>query len=291
MHLEKERIYILDGATGTELYRRGFHTELPLWSAKALFDDPELVKKVHVDYIRAGADIITTNTFRTQEWTFAKVGLADETERINKLAVEAAIEAREEANAQRPIYIAGCITTLEDCYRPDLSPSDEILKTEHGKQAKLLAKNPIDFFMLETFNNVREAYLAADAVWQTGKNFAISFVLNADSNLLSGESLQEVIEKIEPLEPIAFLVNCIQPALATRALKKMKTLTQLPLGAYANGDGDPDGEFGWQFTGSHKIRDYADHCVEWKNLGATIIGGCCGTTPEYTEAYSRLRNS
>src|SRR3989344_9335198 len=179
MKFNKEKIYYLEGAVGTEILRRGFPTKLPLWSAKVLFEKPELLKKIYIDYIKAGADIITTNTFRTQRRTLAKAGLEDETERINRLAVEIAVQARKESKVERPIYIAGCMTTLEDCYRPDLVPSQKELEKEHKEQANILSKTPIDFFILETFNSINEAVVAVRAVYNTGKPFIISFTANA----------------------------------------------------------------------------------------------------------------
>jgi homocysteine S-methyltransferase len=185
MKFTKDKLYFLAGATGTEIQRRGFPTTLPLWSAQVLFDKPELLKQIYIDYIQAGALIITTNTFRTQRRTLAKVGKAHETERINKLAVEIAVQAREEAKFERSIFIAGCMTTLEDCYRPDLIPDATTLLSEHTDQARVLANTPIDFFLLETINSIREAEAMAKAVTETGKPFVVSFVANKNGDIFN----------------------------------------------------------------------------------------------------------
>ena len=132
MQFKKENLYYIEGAVGTEILRRGFPTKLPLWSAQVLFENPELLKNIYKDYIAAGADIITTNTFRTQRRTLEKVGKGNETENINRLAVDIAVDARKESSVDRPVYIAGCMTTLEDCYRPDLVPSQSDLEKEHS---------------------------------------------------------------------------------------------------------------------------------------------------------------
>lgn len=289
MKLDKDKIYYLAGATGTEILRRGFPTKLPLWSAKVLFEKPELLKQIYIDYINAGADIITTNTFRTQRRTLAKAGLAPETERINHLAVDIAVQAREEAKTKRPIYIAGCMTTLEDCYQPDLVPSQFELKREHGEQARLLADTHIDFFLLETFNSVHEAFIAAKDVHATGKPFAVSFTANTHGDILNGDTWKEALQNLEPLHPLALLVNCVPGVTATKALKKIKSATSLPFGAYGNGAGGVDNLNGWKFNTGDHIDDYLRHCSQWVNLGATIIGGCCGTNPAYTRRYSKLK--
>ncbi|MEO8637817.1 MAG: homocysteine S-methyltransferase family protein [Candidatus Taylorbacteria bacterium] len=289
MKIEKEKIYYLAGGTGTEILRRGFPTKLPLWSAQVLFDNPELLKQIYIDYIEAGADIITTNTFRTQRRTLAKVGLSRETERINRLAVNIAVEARNEAKAKRPVYIAGCVTTLEDCYRPDLLPTEREMKTEHREQVQLLADTPIDFFLLETFNSFREAIIVAEEVYSTGKSFAVSFTTNEAGDILNGDRWKEAIDQLSKFHPIAILVNCVQGGVASKALNKIKKVTSLPFGAYGNGAGEADNKEGWKFTTADQIENYLHHCSNWVDLGATIIGGCCGTNPDYTRAYSQLK--
>ena len=289
MEFKKNKRYFLAGATGTEILRRGFPTKLPLWSAQVLFDKPELLKQIYIDYIHAGADIITTNTFRTQRRTLAKAGLAHETERINRLAVDICAAARDEAKAGRPVFIAGSITTLEDCYRPDLVPSDAELEAEHGEQARILGKTAIDFFLLETFNSIREALAAARKVSETKKPFAVSFTANAAGDILNGDRWDEAARALAPFGPLALLVNCVQGSVAELALRKLRAATDLPIGAYGNGAGGADDEDGWRFSEADRIHDYTEHCRAWLDSGASIIGGCCGTSPEYTKAYSTLK--
>lgn len=290
MKLLPTTTYILDGAFGTELQRRGYSTKLPLWSAQALFDHPDIVRDIHEEYILAGADIITTNTFRTQRRTLIKAGLEKDTERINQLAVQLAVEAREAAQVDRPIYIAGSLTTLEDCYEVDLVPENSVLEIEHTEQANILAATPIDFFILETFNTIREAKAAAEAVSKTGKEFIMSFVTNKDGDLLSGETLVDAVKEIGAFSPMAYMINCIPIPTATVSLKKLQTTTNLPFGAYANGDGEAHNDEGWLFTeGDNRVDQYMRACQDWKAMGATIIGGCCGTNPKYTQTYTTLK--
>ncbi|MBI2426936.1 MAG: homocysteine S-methyltransferase family protein [Candidatus Kerfeldbacteria bacterium] len=290
MKFTQNTTLILDGAMGTELQRRGIPTTLPLWSAHALFENPEVVKEIHKDYILAGADIITTNTFRTQRRTLAKAGHEDETEAINRLAVDLAVQARKETRSSRRVHIAGSMTTLEDCYAPDLVPDNTTCRREHAEQAQILAGTPIDFFLLETFNTVREARAAAEAVTRTGKPFAISFMTATNGHLLSGESLEDAIAAIDDLAPMAYLVNCQSPVTATRCILALSELTSVPFGAYANGVGHPDIHHGWVFANGTSAEKYAEAAREWKAIGASIIGGCCGTTPEYTKAYNTLKS-
>lgn len=290
MNIEQDTTYILAGATGTEIQRRGFPTTLPLWSTQILFDRPELLVDIYRDYIRAGADIITTNTFRTQRRTLAKARCSVEWERINKLAVGLAQRARDLEHPGRPIYVAGCITTLEDCYRPDLMPPADVARVEHEEQTKLLAEAGVDFLLLETFNTIAEAEIAARAAAQTGKPFAVSFTAREDGAILNGDSWGEAVQGLAPHGSFAVLVNCVPPHVATRSLELLAPSARtahLLYGAYANGKGIAGGEEGWDLESiGSPIEDYCDEVKKWRALGAHIIGGCCGTNPEYTKRYS-----
>src|SRR5512135_2602497 len=98
--LSTSRVLLLDGATGTELQRRGVDTTLPLWSARALLQAPAVLHAIHGDYIAAGADIITTNTFRTHRRTLTRAGLGDRTRELTQLAVRLAREAAQQADRE-----------------------------------------------------------------------------------------------------------------------------------------------------------------------------------------------
>ncbi|MEN9561033.1 MAG: hypothetical protein RIQ56_306 [Candidatus Parcubacteria bacterium] len=293
MLLKKDKTYILAGATGTEILRRGYPTKLPLWSAEILFSKPEVLVEIYRDYIRAGADIITTNTFRTQRYTLKLAGLENETERINTLAVDLAVEARKLENAEDRVLIAASVTTLEDCYRPDLVPEDEVCVREHSHQINLLANLPVDFLLLETFNTIREAVIAAKIAQATNKPFVASFTANSDGEILSGESWKAAADALIPLETAALLVNCVPPEIANRSVTKQREALKgatIPFGVYANGFGHAGSDQGWDFSkGEENSTQYVHSCEEWKQAGATLIGGCCGTTPQYTEAYARLK--
>ncbi len=281
--LTKKHLLILDGAMGTELQRRDVDTGLPLWSANALIAHPEVVLQIHKDYIAAGADIITTNTFRTTRRTLRRANLPDRSMQLTANAVELAQRARE-SFPNREVLIAGSIAPLEDCYRPDLVPSDEELREEHTELAERLANADVDFIMLETMNTIREAYAACSAATSTGKEVVVSFICNKEGNLYSGEQLAEAITTITELRPAAFSLNCVSPRYLEPAITNLKAHTNLPFGVYGN-VGLPESEQrGWEFTHDILEDEYADYARQWHRSGASIIGGCCGTTPEYIGA-------
>ena len=123
--LTNNETIIMDGAMGTEILNRGFPTTLPLWSAEALLEHPEIVQRIHEDYIQAGAEIIITNTFRTTRRAFTARGIADKATEMTLLACNIAQKAVENTQPDREVYIAGSVAPLEDCYSPQLTPTQE----------------------------------------------------------------------------------------------------------------------------------------------------------------------
>ena len=283
----KNELLILDGAMGTELQRRGVKTYLPLWSASALISAPALVREIHESYIAAGAEIITTNTFRTQRRTLENVGIGNKTKKLNFLAVKLAKEAVK-TSGNKNCLVAGSIAPLEDCYSPELSPPYAQSKKEHSENAKLLAAAGVDFFLIETMNSFHEAKAALEATVSTGKEAMISFVCNEEGYLLSGEPLSESMHSLLHLKPIAFLVNCISVKTANSLVKILSRNSPLPWGIYAQGIGKPDDKLGWTFTGGSRSA-YFSAAKNWRKECASIIGGCCGTTPKTISEISRLK--
>jgi S-methylmethionine-dependent homocysteine/selenocysteine methylase len=284
--LASKPLVILDGAMGTELLNRGADISFPLWSARPLITRPQLVQQIHEDYIRAGADIITTNTFRTNRRALQRAGIGERTRELNCLAVKLAQQARLIAPDRR-ILIAGSIAPAEDCYSPDLVPSDAELRVEHGELAHILAEAGADFLLIETMMNIREARIAAEAARQSGLEFVVSFVCGRDGNLLSGESLADAARAVEPFQPTMFSINCASPRDSITALEKLGVVTSLPLGVYAN-TGTPQKDEVAQFRPEVDVRGYAECAARWKAMGARMIGGCCGTTPEHIRVVAAL---
>jgi S-methylmethionine-dependent homocysteine/selenocysteine methylase len=278
--IKRKSPLILDGAMGTELQRRGLDIDLPLWSANALIGNPEIVLQVHRDYIAAGADIITANTFRTTRRTMRRGGLPDRSRQLTVTAVDLARQARE-TFPDREILIAGSISPLEDCYRPDLVPGDRELREEHAEHAERLAENGVDFILLETMNTMREAHAACAAATAAGKEVVVSFICDHEGHLYSGEPLLGAIKMLLEFHPTGFSINCVPPRYMKRAIDNLATATDRPFAVYGN-VGVPDNErHGLAFTHDVLEEEYAAYAREWLRSGASIIGGCCGTTPEY----------
>jgi len=286
---------LLDAAMGSDLDRRGLATTLPLWSALGLLKRPDLVKRIHMDNLQAGADIVTTNTFRTTAHTLRVAGLdLARAEELDRLAVGLAVAAREETKRSEAL-IAGSIAPLDDCYRPTFETPLEIALDEHRAQARTLAEAGVDFIMVETMPTSAEAAIALRAAVETGLPATVSFVCafpgsGAEVRLLSGETLAEAVAAVEALNPAAILANCAAPVVITAALRELRALTTLPIGGYAN-VGHVDEEVGWSPGGGVSGDEYADEAKRWLALGARLVGGCCGTHPVHTAALRRLIDS
>jgi S-methylmethionine-dependent homocysteine/selenocysteine methylase len=278
--LAGDGVLILDGAMGTEIRRREVDTGLPLWSAKALIVHPEVVSEIHRDYITAGADIITTDTFRTTRRSFGNARLPDRSGALTALAVRLAREAAA-AFPERSVLVAGSIAPLEDCYRPDLVPSEREMVEEHREHATRLAGEGVDFLLLETMNTIREAAAACRAGVATGKEVVVSFICRPDGRLYSGETIEGAVSAVSPLGPSAISLNCISPHHIGEMVKHIRNLTDLPIAAYGN-VGKPGKEREEEeFVLEVDEIAYAEHAAGWIRGGAAIIGGCCGTTPTY----------
>ena len=267
---------------GTELQRREASTTLPLWSAKPLIEDPELVWTIHADEVGAGADILTADTFRTHARTLEKAGLASRAEELSALAVRLAHQAA--AAPGREVFVAGSISPLEDCYRPDLVPDDAALAREHGAQARFLADAGVDLLLVETHNTLREALAAGRAAKATGLPVIVSLVTDGAGRLLSGELIEMAARGLQALELDAVGVNCVPAAKLAGDLAPLAAAAPgRPLAAYGNLGLPADGP-GWAFTEELEPEDYGREAGRWVALGARIVGGCCGTTPAHTRA-------
>jgi S-methylmethionine-dependent homocysteine/selenocysteine methylase len=278
---------ILDGATGTELNRRGVDTGLPLWSAKALINerDAGILQNIHEDYLRAGADIISTNTFRTHHRALAPSGNADRALELTRRAVDIARAAIANVAPDKPRFVAGSISTLEDCYRPDLVPPDDELRAEHSERIHHLVECGVDFILIETINTLREALVIAKLAANTGTPAVVSFVCDRGGKILSGETLTEAAGQLRPLGIAVFGVNCGPTAYLAKPLAELHAACgkDFPLIAYGN-IGYADKDVGWVNTNSENVSVYCEHASHWP---AKIIGGCCGTTPDHIRQLAK----
>ncbi|MCH8011487.1 MAG: homocysteine S-methyltransferase family protein [Candidatus Marinimicrobia bacterium] len=285
--LKEQQTLLLDGAMGTELLRRGVDVSLPLWSARALGTDPEIVRKIHLEHLKAGADIITTNTFRTTTRTFLKViddpALAREKARA---ATSIAVDLIKKIIGEGNTLISGSISTLEDCYCPEFFPGIAVAEREFNEQAEWLVEAGIDLLLIETMGRLDEA----EAVLKVTKDFEIlrwvSFILKDSLHLYGGDSLSDAVKMCEDKGAGAILVNCTNLETAVYAIENINNITSLPLGVYPNlGKSMPSAE--GEIEETYSLHTFERWMKQALDLGVKIVGSCCGSTPEHTRI---LRN-
>lgn len=281
--LQDPKPLLLDGATGTELARRGIDLSHPSWTAGVLLDSSQVLQQIHADYVAAGAEVITANTFRTHARNVRSLPGSHDAAMLTRRAVEL---AREVAGPRA--FVAGSVAPLEDCYSPELTPSPQELTDEHAHMAQALAESVVDLILVETQVTVREGRIAAEAARRTGLPFFVSFVVGRDGRLLSGEPLEEAFSAVAECEPQGLLVNCIPAAEVGPVLEPfLKRYAELRLGAYANtGRLMPDGR--WEGTTASEPAVYAGYVRRWLDSGMGVVGGCCGTRPEHISAIAAI---
>ncbi len=273
--LMKSEIVLLDGPVGTELHSRGIDTSLAWWSAQANVTAGEVVSQIHRDYCDAGATVHTANTFRTQrryagdcwrEWTTVAVDLVRRSVDVGNL-------------------IAGSLAPLEDCYRPDLSPVSSY--EEHLEMAEMLAGCGCDLILCETFACGREALEAVQASIKAGLPVWVALTAGPNGDLMSPAEMAGHARACVDAGAEAVLVNCVP---ASKTLEFVEALAgaslAVPFGAYANA-GSVDEGIGWAANASHPLRSsaaYLGYAQRWIEAGATLIGGCCGTSPHHIQA-------
>jgi len=289
-------VILLDGSMGQELINRNASGQGVLWSAKALFEHPEVVVQVHEDYIRAGADIITTNSYACIRNNFGPEGLLERLGEMNRLAAELAQRARD--NCGKPVLIAGSMGPQNGSYRPDLVGSFEETEALYREQAEFLAPH-VDFFICETLSCLLEARAAVSAATATGKPTWLSWSIedSGAGNLRSGESIVDAWEDIAGSGVGAVLLNCSPPEAISNALPGLVSISDVPVGAYANAFTPIPQK--WDFHGDESIPPsrtdvtpsaYADHVADWVAVGARIVGGCCEVGPAHiTQLNKTLR--
>ena len=272
---------LFDGAMGTYLYAQGVPYERCFDELNLLQAD--LVQAVHRAYIAAGAEVIETNTFAANRVRLAAYGLEHRVRDINFRGVKVAREAREVSG--EPVFLAGSVSSIGQPLAPVGTIWPDEARAIFIEQIEALLEAGVDLLVLETFSSpleLREAVLAARSV-SADLPIVAQVSVDEDGTTLAGATPVDIIGALAALRVDAVGVNCgVGPQAALQALQHMRPLTQLPLSAMPNA-GHPTTQGGRQIYVStpEYFADYARRFVE---AGASIIGGCCGTTPAHVAA-------
>ncbi len=268
------RPLILDGAIGSQIQNSHNYSESVLWSSMANITHPKLVRKIHEDYIIAGADIITTNTFRTNpaavEESKLEISLEEFVEKSVKLAKDSIVN-------KENIIIAGSNAPAEDCYQTERTISRNQLEYNHKKHIELLWKYGSDIIINETQSHIDEIEIICEFCSVNKIDFIISFYFNNDLNLLSGESLISTVNDVIPYSPAAIGFNCISSEILLSAVEKLEF--NYKWGYYINcGSGNVEDK---KISCSLPPIDYLKTVKQLNLYHPYFVGACCGSSPDH----------
>tara|TARA_B100001013_G_scaffold338590_1_gene259671 strand:- start:125 stop:1054 length:930 start_codon:yes stop_codon:yes gene_type:complete len=298
--LSQKTPILLDGGIGTEVLRRGVR-----WRQHGIEDAPDIIREIHVDYLEAGVDVLTTHTFNLTKRNFinffrdadhmALIGAPDLSTKAMELcrsAVFLAKEALTQTGKTETVPLAGSIAPVMHLFRPDLSPPENDCLTHHKECVEALSNLGVDFIFFEGMNNTREAKAALQAA--SGFNLPVwmSFVPGLDGNLLNGESLLDAANLARSLGAEAVLVSAGTIPMITKSLPNVMNGSpcgaKAIIGRYSPPSWKPD--FYPRFEDTHEVspEKYAQEVNNWLDQGIQIVGGSSGTTPEHIRAVRKV---
>lgn len=313
-----KRILVLDGAMGTMIqgykleeadYRgeqfKDWHCDVKGNNDLLSITQGQIIKDIHMDYLRAGADIIETNTFNATAISMADYDMQDWVEEINLSAAKLAREAADEMTAltpQKPRFVAGVLgpTSRTASISPDVNDPgyrnvdfDELV-ANYCEATKALIKGRVDIIMLETIFDTLNAKAAAFAVDQVFEELGITLpvmisgtITDASGRTLSGQTTEAFYHSLRHVRPMSFGLNCaLGPDLLRQYVAELSRISECLVSAHPNA-GLPNefGEYDMQ------AQEMAEHIKEWSRSGlVNIVGGCCGSTPEHIKAIHNAVN-
>ena len=290
---------ILDGGMGQELLARGMKPNSTLWSANAILDENyhQLVLDTHIDFIKAGAEIIVTTTFATRQKRLKENNLLDKFEYLNQKAGEIALAAKKKFPNT---YVAGGIPPQNLTYEADDRGEAEIIEN-FNSQAKALNQY-VDFFYFDVWSSIKEVKCGIEAIKEFKKPYLVGLHISEGTTLPSGEKIKE-IKKIIDENALGVMLSCVSPENFEKNLDELKNL-KVPFGFKLNGfvttklresytsvflgkKSNPNEILGKrQDLTPTKIQEIAK---KFKDAGATILGGCCETSPSHIKAIANLK--
>ena len=290
--LNAGELVLLDGGTGTEMQRKGAPMSGEVWCALATRSHPDIVRAVHTDYIRAGADIITANTYATSPLILQAHDMLDQMAELDGMAVRLALEARD-ASGDRPVAVAGSMSVMPpvipgtDKIRTDFSMTEQDLRPLFQRKAEVLAEAGVEMIMMEMMRDLDNSLWASEAAVATGLPVWMGIAVRArEDGQLTGFNRENYLlaDLVEPLMAtgarVAMIMHSSVPD-TDAALPMVFEHWSGPVGAYPESGyfTIPD----WVF-GEITPEEFATKCAEWRAHGVSVLGGCCGITPDHIAA-------
>ena len=297
--LENNDTIILDGAIGAELEKKGAKMHKDLWCGTCSVESPDLVKKVHEEYILAGADIITTNTYATTPIAMKQYGFDNQVNEFNKKSVQLAKEAIK--NSNKDIAVAGSVSTFGSLYKYGL----EAMKPGFKEQLNILSNEGVDLIILEAMSSQADivetivecssqtklpVWLSISCVIDDNTNkvmLGFSDTFDTDTNVY--EDFETSMDNFSKIHQGPILIAHSDIEVTGQAIKIAKKKFNGVLGAYPN-----RGHYEkphWKFVDNITPSEYLEKAKSWVENGTQIIGGCCGVGVEEIKAISVLKKN
>jgi len=290
--LEKQRAVVIDGALGTELERKGYELNDSIWSAKFLMENPAAIVEVHKDYLEAGADCITTASYQASFEGFMKKGLSkEEAKNLLQSAIKIAKQARDtfwltnKENRKKPLVAAsigpyGAFLADGSEFRGDYQVTEQELIDFHKERMQTILEAKPDLLALETMPSFQEA----KALCKLLKDFPnaqawLSFSAKDEDHINDGTPIKECAKWLDNQEQIiAIGINCTAPQYIASLISHIKEVSSKPIIVYPNAGGNYDA-ITKTWNTKEEISSYKAKAQLWNEKGASLIGGCCQTTP------------
>lgn len=307
--LKEHKIVILDGGLATEVQDKGYDLSGDLWSAQILLEAPEVIEDVHYDYFKAGADIGISASYQASVEGFKKHGYDEkQAEEFIKLSVELVKGARErlwaelsdEEKKKRPYpVIAGSVGPYAAFFAngSEDRPYDESITKEdfinyHKPRIKWLIEAGAEILSVETLPSLAEAEAVLEILKDYPDIYAwISFNAHSFENISQGTSIEECARVLDGYEQAAAIgVNCVPPKYVSKLIGHLAANTSKPVVVYPNAGKKFDAQTKEWFSSDDEFDkqglEFGEATREWNKLGASVIGGCCKTTPEDIKAIA-----
>ena len=283
-------LILIDGGMGQELMHRSKVKPDGLWSARVMLDNYDLVVDLHRDFIKAGAEAITLNSYSVTPQKLKRYNLEELFIPLQKSAIKAAIEAKKSSSFETDIKIIGCLPPLVMSYKTDVGLDKDEAKDTYKKIVEIQEPH-VDILCCETVCSIEEAHIATETALTTDKKVWLSFcVKEEDGTLLrSGEYLEDALREFDDSKIASFLINCAPPEAIHSSINVMQSFSK-PFGALPNAfvtvnDLDIHNDVSILKKRSDlNIDKFIGEILSYIKNNASIVGGCCEVGPQYIEA-------
>lgn len=297
-------ILVIDGSMSTALEQLGCDLNHKLWTARALLQQPELVRQVHWNYFRAGADCGITDTYQATVPGLMENGLTEpEAEAAITRAVELFLSARQdwwdkEGRAQGrawPLCLGavgpyGAYLADGSEYRGQYSVSDQVLRDFHRRRMELLWQAGADLLLIETQPSLPEALIEAEIAEELGADYWVSFSCRDGRHIHEGDRIADCAKALAQGHPHLRMIgiNCTPPQFVESLIRELRASCDLPIGVYPN-SGEEYDAVTKTWHGSRDSVTFGDYARRWMRAGAAAVGGCCRTVASHVEEVVKAR--